>query len=72
MREGCAIHAHNVIALVHRHAPPVILQVAFELYAKGPVIPSAVKAAVNFARLENETPPLAQANDPFHSLEVGR
>src|SRR5206468_9147385 len=71
MREDCAIHAHDVFALVHRHAPPVILQVALELYAKGSVIPGAVKAAIDFARLKDETAPLAQVDDLFHVLLIG-
>jgi len=72
MREDCAIHAHDVFALVHRHAPPVILQVALELYANGSVIPGAVKAAIDFARLKNETAPLAHVDDLFHALRVAR
>src|SRR5436309_15011211 len=51
---------------MHHHVPPIILEVAFQFDAKRSVIPGAVEAAVNFARLENESAPLTQAGDLFH------
>src|SRR5260370_38315011 len=70
MRKNCAIHSHDIVAFVHHHAPQVILQVALKFDPKRPIIPSAVEAAVNLAGLENETAPLAQADDLFHKLAV--
>src|SRR5687768_18167685 len=55
----------------HHDAPPVILHVPLQLDAERAVIPAAVESAVNFARLENEPAPLAQADDLFHPLRVG-
>src|SRR5205085_10915384 len=65
-----AIHADDVLPLAHHNAPPIILHVPLQLDAERPVIPAAVKSAVDFARLENESPPLAQANDLLHPLRV--
>ncbi len=53
-----AVHADHVITLVHHHVPPKILEVALQFDAKRSVIPEAIEAAVNFARLENEAAPL--------------
>src|SRR5262249_23471760 len=57
---------------MHHDAPPVILQVALEFHPKRPVIPGSIEAAIDLARLENETAPLTQADDFFHALGVGR
>src|SRR5207244_3461734 len=59
-----------VVALAHHHAPPIILQVALQLDPEWTVIPGAVETTVDFARLENESPPLTQADDLFHPLWV--
>src|SRR5207237_10284364 len=55
---------------VHHHSPPVVLQVALQFDAERSVIPQAVQSAVNFARLENEAAPLAQADDLFHACRA--
>src|SRR6266487_1531209 len=57
IHQNRSIHADDVVALVHHHSPPIIFQVALQLHAKRAVIPAAVQAAVNFARLENKATP---------------
>src|ERR1700722_12607925 len=47
-------------------APPGFLDVAFELDAERAVVPEAVQAAVDFARLKKEAAPLAQRDEFFH------
>src|SRR6266508_4557602 len=71
MREDRAIHAYYIVALMHHDAPPVVLQVALYFDTERSVIPSAIEPAVDFARLENKTAPLTQADDFFHALGVG-
>jgi hypothetical protein len=70
MSKDRTVHTDYVIALMHHHAPPVILKVALQFDSKRAVIPGAIESAVDFARLENETSPLAQADDLFHPLRV--
>src|SRR4029434_1391434 len=65
-----AIHSDDVVPLAHHHAPPVILEVALQLDTERAVIPNAVKATVDFTRLEDKTAPLAEASDFLHSLCV--
>jgi len=67
-----SVHTDDVIAFVYDDTPPVIFQVAFQLYAKRPVVPNTVQSAVNLARLENETAPFTQADDFFHALRFRR
>src|SRR5436190_20531861 len=54
------------------HTPPIILQVPLQFDANWPIMPCAVQPAVDFARLENETAPLAQADDLLHPFRVAR
>src|SRR5215472_3241855 len=56
---------------MHHDAPPVVFQVALQFNAKRSIIPGAVESPVDFARLENKTAPLTQADDFFHGLRVG-
>src|SRR5205823_7845899 len=72
MRENRTVETHDVVALVHHCAPPVIFQVALQLDPERAVIPRAVEPAVNFARLKDEPAALAQAHNLFHALGVGR
>jgi len=58
--------AGDVVALAGHAVPPEFLHVALEFRAERAVIPKAVDAAVNFRRLKNEAPPLAQRHDFFH------
>ena len=46
--------------------PPSVLDVTLELDAQGAIIPEAVQAAVDFARLKDEPPSLAQRNNLLH------
>ena len=72
MHQNRAVHADDVIALVHHDAPPIVLQITLQFDPERAVIPGAVQSAVNFARLENEAAPLAQADDLLHALGVSR
>ena len=70
MRQDRAVHPHDIIALAHHHPPPVLLEIILQLDPERTVIPAAIQAAVDFARLENESPPLAQADDFLHPLRI--
>ena len=69
VHEDGGVEAHDVAAAVHHGAPPRLLDVALELDAERAVVPAAVEAAVNFARLEDKTAPLAQAYDGAHQIQ---
>ena len=53
-RQNRAIHAEDVVAFLNGLAPPVVLEVAFQLGSERAVVPAAVEASVEFARLENK------------------
>ena len=58
---------HGQIVVAGDHvAPPRFLDVALQLDAQRAVIPKAVQAAVDFARLKDEAPPFAQRDKFFH------
>src|SRR5205085_8791587 len=61
----------NVVAFADHDSPPIIFHVPLQLHAEWSIIPAAVQAAVDFARLENESAPLAQADDLFHPARTG-
>src|SRR5690606_18329063 len=50
----------DVLALAHHAPPPQRLQVVLELDAERAVVPEAVDAAVDLARLPDEAAPRAQ------------
>ena len=66
MHEDRGVEADHVGAEGHIVAPPRPLDVALELDAQRPVVPARGDAAVDLARLEDETPPLAQRDDDVH------
>ena len=47
-------------------APPGLADVPFQLHAHRPVVPKALQAAVNLARLEEKSAPLAQCDQLVH------
>ena len=63
MGQDRAVHPHDVVAFADHDAPPIILHVPLQLHPKRPVIPATIQSAIDFARLENESPPLTQADD---------
>ena len=71
MGEDGAVHADDVIALLDVFAPPVILEVAFQLGTERAVVPAAVEAAVEFSGLEDESFAFTKRYDFFHSFRVG-
>jgi hydrogenase maturation protease len=68
MHDDGGVEADDVIALLGHGTPPEILDVAFEFGAERAVIPEAINAAVNFGRLENESPSFAEGYDTFHQF----
>src|ERR1700759_973668 len=56
-----AVEADDIIAFAHHDAPPIVFQIALQLDSERAVIPDTVKAAIDLARLENETAPFAEA-----------
>ena len=59
--EDGGVDADDVVAQLDVVAPPRLADVALELDAERPVVPRAVDAAVDLARLEYETAALARA-----------
>jgi hypothetical protein len=51
---------------LHHVAPPRFFDVALQFDAQRAVVPEAVDAAVNLARLKQETASFAQRNQLFH------
>ena len=47
-------------------APPGLADIAFQFDAEGTVVPESLNAAVDFARLKQETSPFAQRNQFVH------
>ncbi len=70
MGQNRAIQPDDVVAVAHRHLPPILLEIIFELDPKRSVIPHPVEPAINLARLENEPAPFAQTDDFLHPLRV--
>ena len=70
-RRRCAGERGQVVVAGDHVAPPGFLDVALELDAQGAVIPEAVEAAVDFARLKQEAAPFAQ-RDEFVHVHGGR
>ncbi len=55
------------LVVVRDHVvPPRLLDVALELDAERPVVPAAVEAAVDLARREDESAPLAERHELVH------
>jgi hypothetical protein len=52
-------------------APPIFLEVAFQLRAERAVVPATVEAAVDFAGLENKAAAFAQGDDFLHAGGIG-
>jgi hypothetical protein len=61
------IHTENVVTFLDVFAPPVFLDVSFEFYAQGTVIPTTIKTAIQFCGLIDETSSFAEAHDFFHA-----
>src|SRR5438552_2354530 len=68
MGDDRAVDADDIGAAAHDVVPPRVFDVAFQFGAGGAVVPKAVDAAVDFRRLKNEPPSLAQRDDFFHQV----
>ena len=66
------IERDDVVAQLDRLAPPRVFDVALEHGAQRAVVPKAVDAAVDLARLEDEAPALRKRGDLVHRDEVLR
>jgi len=65
-REDGTVQAENVIALLDRLAPPVILEVALQFDAERAVVPTTVEPPVEFTGLEDEALALAKTDNLLH------
>ena len=65
-----AIEADDVLPFLHVPAPPVFLEIALHLHAKRTVVPASIEAAVEFGRLIDEAPSLAERHDLLHALRI--
>ena len=63
-----AVEADDVPPRRDHRAPPVLLGVAQQLDAEGPVVVAGVDPAVDLARLEDEAPAFAEAHDTVHQI----
>ena len=70
MHEDRGVEADDAVMELGHFPPPCFLDVVFELYAEGTVIPGACLSAVDFGGLKHETAPLAEADDFFHRYRV--
>jgi hypothetical protein len=71
IHEDRTVHANDIVSLPHHPAPPEVLEVSLQLRSQWSVIPAAVKASVDFARLEDKASPFAEADDLFHAVRAG-
>jgi len=70
MITGLAVRARRGVA--DHVLPPGVLDVFLEFDAERAVVPEAVDAAVDLARLEDEPAPTAQGDELFHVQLGGR
>ena len=68
MHDDAGIQTDDIVAVARHGLPPCVAKVALQFRAHRTVIPETVEAAVDFGGLENETAPLAEADDLFHPL----
>jgi len=52
---GSARRRRGIVVPAHQVAPPGLLDVPFQFYAQRTIVPETADAAVNLARLEDET-----------------
>jgi hypothetical protein len=67
MGDDRAVETDHVLPLPDDALPPQILQVVLELYPQGAVIPEAIDAPVDLARLEDEAAAGAQGDQILHA-----
>jgi hypothetical protein len=72
VRDDRRVEAFDVVALAHDLLPPERLQVVLELDAERAVVPEAVDAAVDLARLPDEAATRAERDDVVHARHHGR
>src|SRR5438270_10947823 len=70
MGQDRAIQSDDIVAVAYRHLPPLLFEILFEFSPKWFVIPHPVESAINLARLEHASAPLAQADELLHSLRL--
>src|SRR5215471_18609020 len=61
-----AVQHVDVVVPGDHVAPPRLLDVALQFHPERPIVPEAVQAAVDLARLKEEAPTLAQRHQFFH------
>ena len=67
-QDHARIQADDVLALLDHRLPPLALDVVLHLHAERPVVPGSPEPAVDLAGREDETAPLAQADDRVHAV----
>ena len=66
VHEDGGVEGDGIVAELEHGPPPGVFDVALELGAEGAVVPGGVKAAVDFAALEEEAASLGEGEDFFH------
>jgi hypothetical protein len=61
-----ARHRGELVVAGHHVVPPGVLEVALQGHAERAVVPEAVQAPVDLARLEDESAPLGERHDLVH------
>ncbi len=64
----CPRQGGQIVMAGDHVSPPGVLEVAFQFDAERAVVPEAVEATVDFARLEDEAPTFAQGDQLVHVL----
>ena len=63
---GRPVHRTEIVMARHHIAPPGLLDVALQLDAQRSIIPEAIDAAIDFARLKQEAATFAERDDLIH------
>ena len=66
VRQDRSIKTEDIFPLLHILAPPVFLEIAFQLCSKGTVVPAAIEAPVDLCGLEDKAASLAETYDLLH------
>ena len=71
MGQDGPVQAHNILTLLNVAAPPVVLEVSFDLYTQRAVVPAPIEAPIELGRLIDKSSSLAQGDDLLHAFRIG-
>ena len=71
-RKNRRVETDHVVAHLHHRTPPLVLHVAQQQHADGPVVVGRAEPAVNLGGLEHDPPSLGQVHDLVEQLRIGR